>query len=548
MNELNKLDNKKKIILITSIITLIILGIISATVAYFAWVGEESSISLTVVGEGSCTVKEDNNIFIEPTETRDGGRIIKFSAEQGLIDGARISWNMFVKNIGNLNHETFKYEMINTTTGNSYGSGNFADKKVGSYITFSNDTETLELDKPYEFVLYLWIDGTMGNNPLTMADQNFDFEMNCNIFDANIAPSGDVILIDFIKNEYRTGIRSLITQNESNDTYFYSYQDDSSTWGLMNDGLKVSNTLGDGSDVITDIGKLGNGEAGNIRYFGSSSKVKNYIYFNCSDYLNQSDSTCEKWRIIGIVDGKVKIIKEDSIGNLAWDQDKNIDVNLKTWSTNWAESSLQFFLNGLYYDRGEQESYTYFSGSSGTTETDIDLKLIGIKENTRELISNSVWYLGGYTSPEGLYPNDIYNYERKNLVGTTIKSGFPFTINTKIGLISASDFGFSTDLTKCTKSIYSYSGTDVVNGSKTYACRNNSWLFDSSNQWLITTRVTANVAPQWPWRITSAAAVYYNSSVYNAYAVRPSLYLNTSIKIDSIGDGSSSNPYRIVIE
>lgn len=36
----------------------------------------------------------------------------------------------------------------------------------------------------------------------------------------------------------------------------------------------------------------------NIRYIGKDPN--NYVYFNCSDYSNQSDSTCEKWRIIGV--------------------------------------------------------------------------------------------------------------------------------------------------------------------------------------------------------------------------------------------------------
>ena len=95
----------------------------------------------------------------------------------------------------------------------------------------------------------------------------------------------------------------------------------------MNDVLKVDNSL-DATTTslavsVTDTAALTAGTEGNIRYFGPSDSVDNYIYFNCSDYSKQSDSTCEKWRIIGIVDGKVKIIRDESIGSLAWDQDKN---------------------------------------------------------------------------------------------------------------------------------------------------------------------------------------------------------------------------------
>jgi hypothetical protein len=51
----------------------------------------------------------------------------------------------------------------------------------------------------------------------------------------------------------------------------------------------------------------------------------NYIYFNCSDYSNQSSSTCETWRIIGVFDGKIKLIRGSQIGTYAWDN-KNIST------------------------------------------------------------------------------------------------------------------------------------------------------------------------------------------------------------------------------
>ncbi|MGN1311700.1 MAG: hypothetical protein ACI4U4_01650, partial [Bacilli bacterium] len=78
---------------------------------------------------------------------------------------------------------------------------------------------------------------------------------------------------------------------------------------------------------------------GNIRYYGASPN--NYIYFNCSDYSNQSSSTCETWRIIGVFDGKVKIMRNTLIGSLAWDQDKNINSSVTTYDNDWSTASLQ---------------------------------------------------------------------------------------------------------------------------------------------------------------------------------------------------------------
>ena len=51
----------------------------------------------------------------------------------------------------------------------------------------------------------------------------------------------------------------------------------------------------------------------NIRYIGKDPS--NYVYFNCSDYSNQSDSSCEKWRIIGVFKNITKAdgAKEDLV-------------------------------------------------------------------------------------------------------------------------------------------------------------------------------------------------------------------------------------------
>ncbi len=348
-------------------------------------------------------------------------------------------------------------------------------------------------------------------------------------------------LIDHITSLYTNGKPTLITQQTSNDTYYYSYQDSTKTWGLMNDGLKVAETEGTGSTTITDRRKLKNGDEGNIRYFGPSASVNNYIYFNCSDYSNQSDSTCEKWRIIGIIDGKVKLIRDESIGNLAWDQDKNQDSSLTTYSNNWETSSLQLMLNNSYYNGNKAGTITYYSGYAGKTTTNLNMSSIGIKNDaTRKMISTTTWYLGGYSA--SLYPDDLYNYERTNIEGTTILSGNPYTINTNIGLMYPSDYGYGTDLTKCSDYLNNYS-----NSVNSYACRSNNWLLYSSDQWLIT--------PYWSdsttaWGVDPSGYVFNSSSVYSTSAddsVRPVLYLDPNVIVNS-GDGSSDKPYQIYIE
>ncbi len=66
---------------------------------------------------------------------------------------------------------------------------------------------------------------------------------------------------------------------------------------------------------------------GNLRYYGASPN--NYIYFNCSDYSNQSSSTCETWRIIGVFNNKIKLIRGSQIGTYSLDN-KNESTGAET--------------------------------------------------------------------------------------------------------------------------------------------------------------------------------------------------------------------------
>ena len=109
----------------------------------------------------------------------------------------------------------------------------------------------------------------------------------------------------------------------------------------------------------------------NIRYIGKDPN--NYVYFNCSDYSNQSDSTCEKWRIIGVfknvakADGSkedlVKIIKDDRLNNttIIWDyKQPGVGTSTSSYGSNdWTDSQLMMLLNPTDYLKS---GYTIESG------------------------------------------------------------------------------------------------------------------------------------------------------------------------------------------
>ena len=262
----------------------------------------------------------------------------------------------------------------------------------------------------------------------------------------------------------------------------------------------------------------------NIRYIGANPN--NYVYFNCNDYSNQSDSTCEKWRIIGVFknmtkeDGSkedlVKIIRDDSLGSIAWDSN-----NVNDWST----ASLQTILNGDYYNG------TYATGAFKN-------------DSTRNAIESVVWNLGGTadykTSSNGL-ASHWYGYER----GTTVYSGRPPTWTGKIAIMYPSDYGYATaggtttNRASClAKELYNWDGSGVSD------CKNNDYLYKSSyHQWTLTPSSSYS---------GSAFGVYTDGyvnrgSVSDTIGVRPATFLKSNILLSGVGDGSSNFPYQLKV-
>ena len=276
--------------------------------------------------------------------------------------------------------------------------------------------------------------------------------------------------------------------------------------------------------------------AGNIRYYGASPN--NYVYFNCDSYPS---TNCELWRIIGVFDGKVKLIRNESIGKYSWDN-KNTTTGAETayGKNDWTTARLMKLLNpSTYYttdtnDNGKGQSL-YWNATSGTCYSGQNNATIscnftstGIKnDTTRNMIAETTWNLGGWNSTK-IYSNVMYEKER----GTTWTG--------KIALPYPSDYGYATDLSKCSQTLYNYdSSTD------SYACRSNDWMYPilgtSSNSWLLTPNSgNANYA----FNVTSAGYVNFNRSVCYANGVAPVLYLGSNQDIVA-GDGSQSNPYQL---
>lgn len=283
------------------------------------------------------------------------------------------------------------------------------------------------------------------------------------------------------------------------------------------------------NSLMQDVG-------GNLRFYGASPN--NYIYFNCSDYSNQSSSTCETWRIIGVFDGKLKLIRGSQIGSYSWDN-KNTSTGAENnnGKNDWTDARLMKLLNpgyesettggSLYY---KSKSGNCYSGQNNATTT-CNFTSTGIKDTTRNLISDTTYYLGGWSS-ESVYPNQIYEYER----GTAVYTGRPTTWQGKIALPYPSDYGYAADLGKClNKQLSAYNES---------TCTSNNWMKSimTSNNWLLTPNSGYSDAS---WLVAKTGREAHYGVCYQ-YGVTPVLYLGSELSIKA-GTGSSSAPYQISV-
>ena len=322
----------------------------------------------------------------------------------------------------------------------------------------------------------------------------------------------------------------------------------------------------------------------NIRYIGANPN--NYVYFNCSDYSNQSDSTCEKWRIIGVFknitksDGTkedlVKIVKDERLGNagFSWDyKQTGVGTSTTTYGSNdWTDSQLMMMLNPTDYlksgytidnnivkDSNGQAIYqnmgSYYNGTSGCkpaaiasgaefTCTSIDFTSTGLKNDlTRNAIESVVWNLGGtasFTSASNGLASHWYGYER----GTTVYSGHAPTWTGKIGLMYPSDYGYATsggsttDRAAClAKEMNNWNGSDVSD------CMNNDYLLKDYYQWTLApyssdSGIVFNV---------STRGFVHGDGAYSACGVRPVAFLKSNISITNVGTGTSESPFQLKV-
>ncbi len=260
------------------------------------------------------------------------------------------------------------------------------------------------------------------------------------------------------------------------------------------------------------------------RYAGKSPD--NHIKFNDED-----------WRIIGLVnvmideshiEQRVKIIKEESIGNFSWSGTNTRD---------WSESTLQQMLNGSYYNNSTGECWTgdYMKpGSSSQCDFSGNNTYPKGLKDVQNMIEKVIWNTGYFEITNPYTPEGFYLTEIKNSIGSKELRD--------VGLISPSDYLFAAGGEKratCLQSAY------FVNNQ----CYEEDYFYNEQGQWTIFSGESVNTDGSFSAKVVRGTVpseytgnIGGGGQVLNAWPVHPVVYLKEDIKITN-GNGMKDSPW-----
>ena len=473
---------KEKIIMVVMIIILLVV-VIGVSYASFSYSGIGSYENKITTGEISMSYQETSNVInmnrALPTTDTTGkaslveGEYFDFSVTTHIVGDTNINWEISAKA---LDSNTFdgsnirlyltrledgeEVQVMAPTNYSENSTSNSYTGRPANEMSLLMGSTSEQGDVTTTYRLRMWVDEDYNPQGDTGGKT---FAVEVNVYGKQGEP-------------FSKAVRTLLTK--ANDASITDYED-----GNKGEMYTFTHEAGEQQSGWTKD------ELTDYRYIGANPN--NYVSFNN-----------ELWRIIGVFtvedeDGnkeqRMKIIRDESIGNMAWDSN---NVN------NWQTASLNTYLNGGYYN--------------------------SLSSEAQDMIRNTKYYLGGSHVGSGMDAESFYSIER----GIEVYSGNPVSWIGKIGLMYPSDY------------VYTYGmGVDNQCYSYPYNCSilapESGYLYNGSIEWLI----TPSSESRFIFYLSRGANIAAdNIAIIDLARFRPTLYLSSNVCITK-GSGTSSDPY-----
>ena len=272
----------------------------------------------------------------------------------------------------------------------------------------------------------------------------------------------------------------------------------------------------------------------NIAYAGGGkwNGVNNFVCFGSSETPCPTDNL---YRIIGVIDGKVKLIKYDYATSTLLGTDGDYGESSTPDSTYYKGSLTT--IDQYYWNHKNDTSINDGSGSniwstSLLNKINLNTNFINNIGNTwANKIATTTWKVGGNT-----YENIAISVPTVAYQNEIVAPAENTTYDAKIGLMYASDYGFAASPSAWTTTLYNYDGNDANETS----IKTINWMYMGYYDWTISRNSDSSINV---FIVYNDGFVYYNG-VSSHFGVRPSFNLSSSITYVS-GSGSAVDPILI---
>ena len=390
------------------------------------------------------------------------------------------------------------YEVIVTTTDESgpvINSVSVSDITSYGFTLTVDATSDVGIERYYYIIKSLNISGTSINNSYIFNELNSNTNYDITVFaldknglysdeySLNVSTDNSITLSDLVISRYN-GIQG------NNGIYYHSDL--------------LSNSAGDNS----------------YRYAGANPN--NYVCFGSDEVTCPSDNL---YRIIGVFDGEVKLIK--------WDY-----ANSDLLGTDGTYSSYTFNAN-VYSNYGGNHltinTYSWYQGGIVSDDWNrSNLNLVNLNTNFLNSLGNWInvisihkWHINGMSYGVGIgIPALVYNIE-------VMRNSSGASYNAKIGIMYISDYAYAVSNNYWTRNLSAYNNITEYN-----------WMHMGMDEWTISYSADAD----WPsgFYVTNYGSINESRVNSSNYAIRPCFYLNSNVEYAS-GSGTSSDPIRIVV-
>ena len=283
--------------------------------------------------------------------------------------------------------------------------------------------------------------------------------------------------------------------------------------------------------------------AGDNSYRFAGANPNNFVCFGSDEVTCPHENL---YRIIGVIDGKVKLISADgaTIDMLGTDEGY-----VNTYQAAWSGNTSYYKGNGDLtkigiYKWNKTGDNTWSTSTTNTINLNNNFLTYLDSKNAKwkTMIADTTWYVGGMSSTNGAQSNakTAYDYEvGANKDATT-------TVKAKIGLMYVSEYYYAATSDYWTLPGYKY---DASNSDNCYGCTmdyrtaiNDNWLYTGLTEWTISRNFDSQFHAFGVPAVGGVVDVIVGGST--GRALHPSFSLSSSIKFTS-GEGTAVNPIRI---